>query len=70
MAKKKKAVVDLTAEQLAFELDGLSAKLLSFDPNAMTLRLNFYDGKRMVRSDGSFPFAHLPKPLKQRIKPN
>ncbi len=70
MAKKRKAVVDLTAEQLTFELDDLTAKILSFDPNAMTLRLNFYNGDRMVKSDAAFPFAHLPKALKQRVKPN
>jgi hypothetical protein len=69
MAKKKKPVVDLTSQELSFPLDDLTAKLISFDPNTMTVRIDFYGEGVRVKSDNSFPFAHLPKPLKKVVKP-
>jgi hypothetical protein len=69
MAKKKKPVIDLSDKGLSFQVDDLDARLLSFNPNTMTLLVNFYDNGVKVKSDSSFPFAHLPKPLKSAIKP-
>ena len=70
MAKKKRAVIDLSDRALSFELDGATARLISFNPNTMTLQVNFYAQGGQVRSESSFPFAHLPKSLKKSIKPN
>lgn len=69
MAKKKKAVIDLSAESIAFELDGRTVRLISFNPNTMTLLVNFYHDDKPAGSDGSFPFAHLPKHIKKAIRP-
>jgi len=69
MAKKKKPVIDLHGRDLGFELDGQVARLLAYNPNSMTLQVNFYDGDTLVRCDAAFPFAHLPKPLKQALNP-
>lgn len=70
MAKRRKAVIDLSGAELAFEQEGRSVRLITFDPNTMTLRVNIYDGGKQVGSDTAFPFAHLPKSLKQAVKPN
>lgn len=69
MAKKRKPVVDLSDRGLAFPVGGRRAVILSFDPNAMTLTIDLYEGGIKVESDNRFPFAHLPKPLKKAIKP-
>jgi hypothetical protein len=69
MAGKKKPVVDLTSQELSFPIDGLTAKLIAFNPNTMTLRIDLYEDGARVKSDSSFPFAHLPKPLKKVVKP-
>ena len=67
---KKKPVIDLSAQTLTFELDELTAKLIAFNPNTMTLQINFYEDGNKVKTDNSFPFAHLPKSLKKTVKPN
>ena len=69
MAKKKKPVIDLSGKGLSFQIDDLEARLLSFNPNTMTVLVNFYDNGLKVKTDSSFPFAHLPKPLKAALKP-
>ncbi len=66
---KKKAVIDLSTQELTFDLDELTAKLIAFNPNTMTLQVNFYENGKKIKSDNSFPFAHLPKPLKRQLKP-
>ena len=66
---KKKPVIDLSTHELTFELDELTAKLIAFNPNTMTLQVIFYENGNKVKSDNSFPFAHLPKPLKRQLKP-
>lgn len=67
--KKKKPVIDLSDKGLSFRVDALEARLLSFNPNTMTLLINLYDNGVKVKTDNSFPFAHLPKPLKAALKP-
>lgn len=69
-AKKKKPVIDLTEHALTFEMDEATVKLISFNPNTMTLQVNIHRENEAVHSDNQFPFAHLPKALKQAIKPN
>lgn len=69
MAKRKKPVIDLSDRDLGFTLDRFAVKLISFNPNTMTLHVNFHDGDNKIRTDNSFPFAHLPKSLKRELKP-
>jgi secreted PhoX family phosphatase len=70
MAKRKKPVIDLSGENLTFAIDDATATLIAFNPNTMTLQLNLQRPGEAVTTDNAFPFAHLPKTLKKRIKPN
>ena len=66
MAKKK--IIDLTAQKLSFKDKDQSYHLINFNPLSMTLRCIVED-KEKKKKEIDFPFAHLPKELKQLIKP-
>jgi hypothetical protein len=69
MAKKRKAVIDLSAKGVSFPLDDREAKLVSFNQNSMTLVIDIYENGVKTGSDRDFPFAHLPKSVKKLLKP-
>ena len=67
MAKKKKSV-DFTDRELFFELQEERYKIIRFYPSNMTVDVTRYvDGKKNGQTN--LPFAHLPKAVKQLIKP-
>ncbi len=68
MAKKKKSI-ELTAQDMSFTEKDTLYKLMRFYPDKMTLDTMIYeDGKKLGMRN--IPFAHLPKELKKKIKPN
>ncbi len=68
MAKKKKSI-ELTAQDMSFTEKDTLYKLMRFYPDKMTLDTMIYeDGKKQGMRN--IPFAHLPKELKKKIKPN
>jgi len=66
---KKKAVITLRAQSIAFDLLEVHYQVLSFNPNKMTLHVHILQNGE-TREDREFPFAHAPKEIKKRIKPN
>ncbi len=67
MAKKKKSV-DFTDKEIYFELDQERYRLIRFYPANMTVDVTRYvEGKKDGQTN--LPFAHLPKTIKQLIKP-
>ncbi len=67
MAKKKKSV-DLSQEELYFEIEQERFKALRFYPSNMTVDVMcFVEGKKSTQRN--LPFSHLPKRVKQLIKP-
>ncbi len=67
MAKKKKSI-DFSDKEIYFELEQERYKLIRFHPANMTVDATRYiDGKKSGQLN--LPFAHLPKSIKQLIKP-
>ncbi len=66
---KKKSVINLASQDITFDLLQVHYKVLSFNPNKMTLYVHILQNGE-VREDKEFPFAHAPKEIKKRIKPN
>lgn len=68
MAKKKKSV-ELSSENITFNIETNQYKVIRFYPSRMTLDvMKFEDGKKAGVTE--LPFAHLPKETKKLIKPN
>ncbi len=66
---KKKAVINLTSQNIEFDLLQVHYKVLSFNPNKMTFHVHILQNGEM-RENKEFPFAHAPKEIKKCIKPN
>lgn len=68
MAKEKKSI-DLSASNISYVVQKSIFTLLRFHPAKMTVDLIVYENgtKEEIKM---FPFAHLPKEIKKRIKPN
>lgn len=68
MAKKKQNI-DLKNLKITYKQNNSFYELLFFKPSTMTLHLKVTDNseKKEIKD---FPFAHLPKEIKKRIKPN
>ena len=67
MAKKKKSI-DFAQQEIFFELEQERYKVMRFYPSNMTVDVTRYvDGKKSGQTN--LAFAHLPKAIKQRIKP-
>jgi len=66
---KKKAVIDITKENLSFSENGITYKLLKFYPHNMTIDTYRY-GNGIKTDLFNIPFAHIPKKLKKLIKQN
>lgn len=66
MAKKKKSV-DYSSEEIVFELEKRQEKLMRFNPNLQEVELKCLD--EGAKGTHTVAFAHLPKEIKQLIKP-
>ena len=67
MAKKKKSI-DFSDQEIFFELEQERYKVMRFHPSSMTVDATRYvNGKKSGQIN--LPFAHLPKSIKQIIKP-
>lgn len=67
MAKKKKSI-DLSSQNISYETDDGTVKILRFNPNMMTVDINIYAEGEKVRPL-SIRFAQLPKHIKQLVRP-
>jgi len=66
---KKKAIINLTQRDIEFSLLKVDYKVLSFNPNKMTLDvIPTENGAKLKKLE--LPFAHAPKEIKKLIKPN
>jgi hypothetical protein len=68
MAKKKKAI-ELFSKEISFTQNEYKYKLLYFLPATMTVDVIVFDGDKK-EGKKNIPFAHLPREIKKRIKPN
>ena len=62
---RKKPVESFTDEEIVFEHEQKPYRLLRLDPNSMNVILHCLDDGKERR----LPFAHLPKAVKQKIRP-
>jgi len=66
MAKKKKSI-DYSKDSITFEFEKRQEKLMRFNPNTQTAELKCLD--EGSKGTHEVAFAHLPKDIKQIIKP-
>lgn len=64
----KKTVIDLKSQNISFEQNGQTIKLLSFKKSNMTLDIAIYEDEKFIKNS-NMVFAHLPKSIKSIIKP-
>ena len=67
MAKKKKAI-ELSDKNIEYDTEEGRVKVIRFNPNNKSVDINLYAKGEKARSL-SIAFAHLPKPVKQLVKP-
>ena len=67
MAKKKKSI-DLSSKNIEYDTEEGHVKVIRFNPNNKSVDINLYVEGEKTRSL-SIAFAHLPKPVKQLVKP-
>lgn len=68
MAKKKQNI-DLKNLNITYNQNNSFYELLFFKPSTMTLHLRVTENSQ-AKEIINFPFAHLPKEIKKRVKPN
>jgi hypothetical protein len=61
----RKKPVQTFAETVTFAYERETFRLLQFDPNRMEVTVLSLD----THARRTLPFAHLPKPVKQKIRP-
>ena len=66
MPKKKKSI-DYSSQNVIFELEKRREKLMRFNPNLQEVELKCLDDG--AKGTHTIAFAHLPKEIKQLIKP-
>jgi len=67
MAKKKKNI-ELADKGIEFEVEKVLYKVLRYDAQSQNIEvLAFEDGKK--QGIQKIPFAHIPRSIKQKIKP-
>ncbi len=66
MAKKKKALVDLSNMNLSYEEKGQIIKLINFKTQALSLDTEIYENNILV-TKRSMVYAHLPRNLKAQL---
>ena len=62
---RKKPVESFADEEIVFEHEQKAYRLLRLDPNSMNVVVRTLDDGKERR----LPFAHLPKTVKQKIRP-
>lgn len=67
MANSKK-ILDLKLENLSFQQKDETIKLLSFNPNSMSLDIAIFK-KDIFIKNSKMVFAHLPKKFKTKLNP-
>ncbi len=65
---KKSPFSHLKARNLNYKEDDQTFTLISFNRDSMLLEVHINDGKE-TRIVTDFPFAHLPKKIKQELNP-
>lgn len=65
---RKSPFTHLKSRNLSYSENGQTFTLISFNRDTMTLEMHITDGKS-EKTDPSFPFAHLPKKIKQELNP-
>lgn len=65
---RKSPFTHLKARNLSYSENGQTFTLISFNRDSMTLEMHITDGKT-EKTDTDFPFAHLPKKIKQELNP-
>ncbi len=69
MAKKKKSI-ELSAQNIKFQIEKLSYKAIRFYPSQMTVDVMVHAEDGTKAGMQNIPFAHIPKEIKKLIKPN
>jgi hypothetical protein len=62
----KKATISFHKDNIIFEKENNSYKVVQFYPATMEVQIQEIQSKKISR----WPFAHLPKNIKKQIKPN
>ncbi|MFA5216962.1 hypothetical protein [Sulfuricurvum sp.] len=65
---KKSPFSHLKARNLSYKEDDQTFTLISFNRDSMLLEVHINDGKE-TKIVTDFPFAHLPKKIKQELNP-
>ena len=65
---KKSPFSHLKARNLSYKENDQTFTLISFNRDSMLLEVHIYDGKE-TKIVTDFPFAHLPKKIKQELNP-
>ena len=68
MSKQKS--IELSNKKIKFELDREFYKIIRFYPDKMSLDIMVFQRDGSKSGIKNIPFAHLPKKIKQIIKPN
>lgn len=67
MAKNKK-IIDLRPLDISYEENNITCKLNYLKTANMTVELSNYKNDKFIENK-TIPFAHLPKTIKQLVKP-
>lgn len=67
MAKKKK-IIDLKSSNINYLENSLTHKVNNLRTSSMTVDISVYN-KEVFVENKTIPFAHLPKAIKQMVKP-
>jgi hypothetical protein len=67
MAKKKKSI-EFSSENILFEIATFKYKLIRFHPSSMTVDVKVV-GDAEKKGIEQIAFAHLPRDIKQKLKP-
>ena len=65
---QKRALVDLRAKNITFDLERLNYHVQNYNPNTMTLNVIVFENN-IKQGLQELPFAHLPKKIKKLINP-
>ena len=66
---KAKKTLELKNQNIAFEIEKISYKVIRFYPTKMTLDVMVFEDEKKQDMQ-NIPFAHLPKSTKKIIKAN
>lgn len=65
---KRSPFTRLSARNISYQEGDRTITLVSLDRETMTLEVTIKEGS-VVTTDAKYPFAHLPKKVKQEIHP-